>query len=103
MNYIYKQCTIGTKTRKFTFCELYVGILCCFRTNTSLIEIIDFVSGNILQEIFRYRGATIEKTISKYLALRTNLEWFNDNKSTRLYLILSVFLPLSHSYMVHFK
>jgi len=67
--YLYTIGTIGTEPHKFTFCELCVGILYCFRANTSLIEIIDFVSGNILQEIFRYRGATIEKTISKYLSV----------------------------------
>jgi len=61
---------MGTKTYKFTFNELCV-ILHCSRTNTSLIEIIDFVSGNILQAIFRHRGASIEKTISKYLSVTT--------------------------------
>lgn len=35
----------------FTSNELCV-ILYCFCANTSLIEIIDFVSGNILQAIF---------------------------------------------------
>jgi len=45
---------IGTKTNKFTLYELCVGMFYCFRDNTSLIEIIDFVSGNILQAIFWY-------------------------------------------------